>query len=198
MKATLREARLDDAAACGRICHDAFEAIARQHDFPKDLPSREVAAEMIRMLISHPGIYAVVAEVDGRIIGSNFLDERSSIYGVARTCWPRLRWRDGDEDYAPRGTVRRRRRVRKDLSRRLRGDRTAAQLSEKPSLPRSGHRGLQHADLHTGIYAVVAEVDGCIIGSDFLDKRSSICGVGPITVDPSQQVARVASSCRAC
>ena len=82
MKTTLREARFDDAAACGRICHDAFEAIARQHNFPKDFPSREVATEVTSMLISHPGIYAVVAEVDGHIIGSNFLDERSSICGV--------------------------------------------------------------------------------------------------------------------
>ena len=54
MKATLREARLDDAAACGRICHDAFEAIARQHNFPKDLPSREVATEVSSMLICEP------------------------------------------------------------------------------------------------------------------------------------------------
>lgn len=82
MKVALREAQLHDAAACGRICHDAFEAIARQHDFPKDFPSREIASEIIGMLIQHPGIHGVVAELDGRVIGSNFLDERSSICGV--------------------------------------------------------------------------------------------------------------------
>jgi hypothetical protein len=28
------------------------------------------------MLLSHPGFYSVVAELDGRVAGSNFLDER--------------------------------------------------------------------------------------------------------------------------
>ena len=34
------------------------------------------------MMFSHPGFYGVVAESDGRIIGSNCLDERSPIAGV--------------------------------------------------------------------------------------------------------------------
>ncbi len=82
MKVTLREPRLDDAAECGRICHDAFEAIAQRHGFPKDFPSREMAAGVVGAMISHPRMYGVVAEADGRILGSNFLDERSSIFGV--------------------------------------------------------------------------------------------------------------------
>lgn len=40
---------------------------------------------------------------------------------------------------------------------------------------------------HTGFYAVVAELDGRIVGSNFLDERSSIAGLGPITVDPLVQ-----------
>ncbi|HEY4086115.1 MAG TPA: GNAT family N-acetyltransferase [Bryobacteraceae bacterium] len=36
-------------------------------------------------------------------------------------------------------------------------------------------------------YCVVAEVDGCLVGSNCLDHRSLIYGVGPITVDPSAQ-----------
>ncbi len=69
---------LDAATACRSICHDAFEAIAQQHNFPKDLPSFEVATEVTKHADLHPGIYALVAEVDGRIIGSDFLDERPS------------------------------------------------------------------------------------------------------------------------
>ena len=38
--------------------------------------SVEAAAEPIRWLINHPQVYGVVAEDDGRIVGSNFLDER--------------------------------------------------------------------------------------------------------------------------
>jgi len=38
---------------------------------------------------------------------------------------------------------------------------------------------------------VVAEHDGKIVGSNFLDERSSIAGVGPITVDPQVQDRQV-------
>jgi predicted N-acetyltransferase YhbS len=40
---------------------------------------------------------------------------------------------------------------------------------------------------HSGFYCVVAESDGCIVGSNCLDERSMIAGVGPVTVDPSIQ-----------
>jgi GNAT superfamily N-acetyltransferase len=79
---TLRPATTDDAAACGRVCYDAFCAINDEHRFPHDFPSAEVTAGLLRMLIEHPGFYGVVAERDGKIIGSNFLDERSTIVGV--------------------------------------------------------------------------------------------------------------------
>jgi len=82
MDATLRPGRPEDANPCGVICYEAFKAIASQHNFPPDFPSREVAVELLSMLLSHPGFYAVVAEADGRIVGSNFLDERSTIAGL--------------------------------------------------------------------------------------------------------------------
>ena len=40
---------------------------------------------------------------------------------------------------------------------------------------------------HPGFYSVVAEHAGTIVGSNFLDERSPIAGVGPITVDPAVQ-----------
>jgi hypothetical protein len=40
---------------------------------------------------------------------------------------------------------------------------------------------------HPGFYGVVAERDGKVIGSNFLDERSTIVGIGPITVDPTVQ-----------
>jgi predicted N-acetyltransferase YhbS len=36
-------------------------------------------------------------------------------------------------------------------------------------------------------YCVVAESDGCMVGSNCLDERFAIAGLGPITVDPSMQ-----------
>ncbi|MGP3988293.1 GNAT family N-acetyltransferase [Streptomyces sp. 3N207] len=47
---------------------------------------------------------------------------------------------------------------------------------------------LIHAGLtHPGFYSVVAELDGRIVGSNFLDERSSVVGVGPLTIDPAVQ-----------
>jgi predicted N-acetyltransferase YhbS len=40
---------------------------------------------------------------------------------------------------------------------------------------------------HPDFYAVVAEAGGVVVGSNFLDERSRIAGVGPITVDRTGQ-----------
>jgi predicted N-acetyltransferase YhbS len=82
MKLQIREATTADAPECGRICHDAFAAIANAHGFPPDFPSVDVAVGAVSGLIAHPGFFGVVAEDGGRILGSNFLDERSMIQGV--------------------------------------------------------------------------------------------------------------------
>ena len=82
MDTTLRPGRHADAEICGTICYEAFTAIAKQHNFPPDFPAPEVAVDFLRMLLAHPGFYAVVAEAEGRIVGSNFLDERSTIAGI--------------------------------------------------------------------------------------------------------------------
>lgn len=42
---------------------------------------------------------------------------------------------------------------------------------------------------HPGFYVVVAERDGEIVGSNALDERSPVAGVGPITVTPTAQNA---------
>jgi predicted N-acetyltransferase YhbS len=79
---TLRSGTLDDAARCGMICHDAFRVVAEHHAFPPDFPSRESATELMSHLLGHPGFHSVVAELDGHVVGSNFLDERSAVAGI--------------------------------------------------------------------------------------------------------------------
>lgn len=79
---TIRPAVAGDAAECGRIIQAAFAAIADRHSFPGDFPSVERAREVAATLIADPGVYGVVAEEDGRIIGSNFMDVRSPIGGI--------------------------------------------------------------------------------------------------------------------
>lgn len=71
-----------DTDDCGRICYEAFNAIATRHNFPPDLPSVQAARELVAALQSHPEYFSVVAESDEGIIGSNFLDERSTIFSV--------------------------------------------------------------------------------------------------------------------
>ena len=82
MPLILRPGRPEDAAICGAICHHAFKAIAEQHNFPPSYASPEQAAALMAARLAHPGVYAVVAELDGRIVGSNFLDERAPIAGL--------------------------------------------------------------------------------------------------------------------
>src|SRR4051812_34675133 len=82
MNVTLRNGTPADAERCGEICYHAFNAVAKQHNFPPDFPSLEIARGLLTGLLSHPGFYSIVAEVEGRIVGSNFLDERSTVAGL--------------------------------------------------------------------------------------------------------------------
>ena len=82
MTAKLRMATPEDADVAGRICCDAFAAIAAQHNFPADFPAPEFSIGLLTMMTGHPGFYGVVAERDGEVVGSNFLDERNPIAGV--------------------------------------------------------------------------------------------------------------------
>jgi len=82
MDLKLRPGTPDDAENCGRICYEAFGAISAEHRFPSDFPNPDVAVRLVSVLLDHPGFYSVVAEEDGRVVGSNFLDQRSTICGV--------------------------------------------------------------------------------------------------------------------
>jgi predicted N-acetyltransferase YhbS len=82
MKLTLRRGQPADAESCAAICYEAFKTIAQAHNFPPDIPSPALAAGLLSWMLSHPRFYTVVAELDGGIVGSNFLDERNGIYGI--------------------------------------------------------------------------------------------------------------------
>jgi predicted N-acetyltransferase YhbS len=78
----IRQAKPEDTAESARICYDAFSTINAVHGFPCDFPGPEHAVGVITAMFSSPGHYCVVAEVDGRIAGSNCIDERSVIAGL--------------------------------------------------------------------------------------------------------------------
>jgi predicted N-acetyltransferase YhbS len=82
MALTIRQASAADALESGRICFNAFADIAARHGFPSDFASVDAATALLSGLIEHPGFFSLVAEADGRIVGSSFLDERALINGV--------------------------------------------------------------------------------------------------------------------
>jgi len=80
----LRPGSIDDADQVGKIIFEAFSAIAEKHGFQSDFPSVGIGSGLASSFLSNPGFYSVVAEDIGgedkdRVVGSNFLDERSNI-----------------------------------------------------------------------------------------------------------------------
>ena len=82
MNVNLRAGSPADAETCGVICYEAFKKFAESHNFPPDFPVPDAAVGLLSQLFSRSDIYSVVAEVDGRIVGSNFLWEIGVIAGV--------------------------------------------------------------------------------------------------------------------
>ena len=73
MNLHIRPAQAADATAAGEICHRAFETISRAHNFPPDFPNADVAAALLTGAIGRADVLGVIAERDGRVVGSNFL-----------------------------------------------------------------------------------------------------------------------------
>ena len=78
----IRTATPEDSSICGQICYDAFSTINTVHGFPCDFPGPEASTGLLSMMFTTPGFYSVVAESDGRIVGSNILAEQAVIQGV--------------------------------------------------------------------------------------------------------------------
>ena len=94
MNITIRPAVTADIEVCSRIIYEAFKGIAERHGFPPCVPTVEAATQLASLFISHPSIFGAVAESDGRVVGSNFLDERDPIRGLGPiTVDPRVQQR---------------------------------------------------------------------------------------------------------
>ena len=74
---TLREPQTDDVEKLAQIVFDAFGSID-YHRFTRDFPQRGSRSRDDQRL-GRPPQRGVVAERGGRIVGSNFLDERDPI-----------------------------------------------------------------------------------------------------------------------
>lgn len=79
---SLRRSSPQDATAAGTICFTAFKAIAESHGFPGDFPAVDDAIGLVSDLVTRDDVHAVTAEVDGRVVGTNFLWKNGSVAGV--------------------------------------------------------------------------------------------------------------------
>ncbi|MDB6110697.1 MAG: hypothetical protein JWR69_2447 [Pedosphaera sp.] len=82
MEVTFRPGTPQDSEVCGTVCYNAFKTIAEQHGFPADFAAAEVTVGLMSWVLARRDVYSVVAESEGRIVGSNFLWENSVIAGV--------------------------------------------------------------------------------------------------------------------
>ena len=79
---TIRRARPDDHQTLATICFDAFGAVNARHGFPSDFPVLEMTEGLMGFVLSSSHIYSAVAEIGGRVVGSNFLWEGDHVAGV--------------------------------------------------------------------------------------------------------------------
>jgi ribosomal protein S18 acetylase RimI-like enzyme len=82
MSIKLRPAAPADAGQIAPIIKAAFDGIADRHNFPHDFPNLEHAMSVANWCCGDPTVWGVIAEQNGKIIGSNFLHEGNEIAGV--------------------------------------------------------------------------------------------------------------------
>ena len=79
---TIREGRPDDAAACGRLLYETFGHLSDTHGFEREFGSAREAASWVADILHHPSFCSWMAEWGGTLVGCNFLDERTKLYGL--------------------------------------------------------------------------------------------------------------------
>src|SRR5919205_4103027 len=73
MSLMIRTIEQDDVVSCGKIGYEAHRAISSAHGYPSEQPSEEFGIGLIKMLLGNPNSRGVLAERQGKILGSIFL-----------------------------------------------------------------------------------------------------------------------------
>jgi predicted N-acetyltransferase YhbS len=73
MSLTIRSIEQNDMNDCGRIGYEAHKFISSIHGYPSEQPSEEYGIALIRSLLNNPYSWGVLAERQGKILGSIFL-----------------------------------------------------------------------------------------------------------------------------
>jgi predicted N-acetyltransferase YhbS len=71
----IRPIEQKDVESCGKIGYEAHRTISSAHGYPSEQPSEEFGIGLIRMLHGNPNSWGVLAERQGKILGSIFLHE---------------------------------------------------------------------------------------------------------------------------
>lgn len=82
MSIQLRPATAADADQIAPIIKAAFDGIADRHNFPYDFPNLDHALNIANWLCSDPTVWEVVAEENGKIVGSSIV-----AYASAPNIW---------------------------------------------------------------------------------------------------------------
>ena len=78
----IRPATSADAGVCARVMYAAFESLATRHAFPIEPQTPEFTGMQMEFMLTTDGIFGLVAERDGDVVGSAFADERGRIVGI--------------------------------------------------------------------------------------------------------------------
>ena len=73
MSLKIRPVEENDVEVCGKIGYQAHKAISSSHGYPSEQPSEEYAIGLIKMILGNPNSFGVLAERQGKILGSIFL-----------------------------------------------------------------------------------------------------------------------------
>ena len=75
MSLIIRSIERSDAESCGKIGYQAHKTISSAHGYPCEQPSEEFGIGLIRSLLGNPNSWGVLAEQQGKVLGSIFLHE---------------------------------------------------------------------------------------------------------------------------
>lgn len=74
METTVRPIRMEDAESCGQAAFQAHAAVAALHNFPSEQPSVEFSIGLVKNKLNDPNVFSALAEQNGRVVGSIFLN----------------------------------------------------------------------------------------------------------------------------
>ena len=75
MSLVIRPIEHNDAESCGKIGYEAHKAISSAHGYPSEQHSEEFGIGLINCLLDNPNSWGVLAERQGKTLGSIFLHE---------------------------------------------------------------------------------------------------------------------------